>query len=270
MLSVNELNFIFMFVCRLRNFGIYIGISLRGSTHRSMSSVDNVDYKALRGTYRGKSDVFTEKDLVAKEPIGQFKSWFELACQTEGLKEPNAMCLATATRDAVPSARYVLLKGYGKDGFRFFTHYISRKGQELAENPRAALVFYWEPLKRSVRIEGAVEKVPISDSDAYFASRYRDSQIGTSVSKQSSVIPSREYLTNLEKKLTIECEGKDVPRPEFWGGYKVIPHTVEFWQGQTDRIHDRIRFRRPKENENPDGVLLHEGEDGWVYERLSP
>ncbi|XP_046390241.1 pyridoxine/pyridoxamine 5'-phosphate oxidase-like [Ischnura elegans] len=232
-------------------------------------SVTHAKLNELKVNYRDKRDVFTEKDLVAKEPIAQFKDWFDLAVQ-KGISEPNAMCLATCTKEGYPSARYVLLKGYGKDGFRFFTNYKSRKGMELAVNPRAALVFYWEPLKRSVRIEGTVEKIPAADSDEYFASRWRDSQIGTSVSAQSSVIPSRETLSNLEEKMKLEYEGKEIPRPEFWGGYKVIPHTIEFWQGQTDRIHDRIRFRRPKGDEKPDDVMLHQGEDGWVFERLSP
>ncbi|XP_071445821.1 pyridoxine/pyridoxamine 5'-phosphate oxidase-like isoform X2 [Hetaerina americana] len=237
---------------------------------RSAGDTSNVGtLNALNSQYRLKSDVFTEKDLVAREPIAQFKEWFELAIQ-KGINEPNAMCLATATKDGIPSARYVLLKGYGKDGFRFFTNYKSRKGHELAANPKAALVFYWEPLKRSVRIEGTVEKLPVVDSDAYFASRWRDSQIGTSVSEQSSVIPSRSTLTALEEKMKVEYEGREIPRPEFWGGYILIPHAVEFWQGQTDRIHDRIKFRRPKTDEKPDGIMLHEGEDGWVFERLSP
>lgn len=254
------------------NFGISAGVILiRRIRYKKMSGESSyaTDFKALRVNYREKSDTFTEKDLTAKEPIGQFQSWLDLAIKN-GVKEPNAMCLATATKEGIPSARYVLLKGYGKDGFRFFTNYKSRKGQELDDNPNAALVFYWEPLKRSVRIQGKVEKLPTSDGDEYFASRDRANQIGTSVSEQSSVIPSREYLADLEKKLNAVYEGKEIPRPESWGGYKVIPETVEFWQGQTDRIHDRIRFRRPRDNEKADGIMLHDGEDGWVYERLSP
>nr|CAD7205836.1 unnamed protein product [Timema douglasi] len=149
---------------------------------------------------------------------------------------------------------------------------LSKVDQGLAENPRAALSFYWEALKRCVRVEGRVEKLPEEESDSYFHSRPLESQIGSSVSAQSTPIPSRDTLTQRELQLAAEYgDGKkELPRPSHWGGYVVIPESVEFWQGQTTRIHDRIRFRRPRSGEQPDGVMLHRGESGWVYERLSP
>ncbi|KAJ8930272.1 hypothetical protein NQ314_016939 [Rhamnusium bicolor] len=137
------------------------------------------------------------------------------------------------------------------------------------ENPNAALTFYWEHYSRSVRVEGIVEKLPFSEADGYFSKRPYQSQIGALCSDQSKPIEGRELLTAMEKKLKSEYSEGQVPRPSLWGGYIVKPHSIEFWQGQTDRIHDRIRFRKPKENE-PDGVLTHDAEDGWVYERLCP
>jgi len=184
--------------------------------------------------------------------------------------EPNAMCLSTATKDGVPSARFVLCKGYGKDGFRFFTHYTSHKGQQLAENPNCALTFFWAQFSRSVRIEGVAEKLPFSDADHYFNSRPYQSQIGALCSDQSKPIEGREVLANKERELKRQYGEGDVPRPPQWGGYVVVPRSIEFWQGQTDRIHDRIKFRRPINGEKPDGILTHEGQDGWIYERLAP
>ncbi|KTG34728.1 hypothetical protein cypCar_00018209 [Cyprinus carpio] len=147
------------------------------------------------------------------------------------------MCLATATKDGRPSARMVLLKGYSEEGFRFFTNYESRKGTELDSNPHACLVFYWEPLNRQIRIEGNVERIPYEISRDYFHSRPKSSQIGAVVSR---------------------------------GGYIVKPHLIEFWQGQTNRLHDRIVFLRPKEGETELGNMQHQAEGGWIYQRLSP
>ncbi|KAJ9593664.1 hypothetical protein L9F63_014789, partial [Diploptera punctata] len=231
----------------------------------------SIDIGGMRRKYNDKSEVFTEKDLIAKEPIGQFKAWFEEASSHPLILEPNAVCVATATKDGIPSARFMLLKGFGTEGFRLFTNYNSRKGKELAENPRAALTFYWEPLKKAVRVEGHVEKLSPSESDTYFHSRPIQSQIGALVSDQSAPIMSRDVLTQREAEL-VEQYGdgsKEIPRPDHWGGFLVVPEMIEFWQGQTNRIHDRIRFRRQKD-EVPDGVLLHEGENGWIFERLAP
>ncbi|KAK8374979.1 hypothetical protein O3P69_019955 [Scylla paramamosain] len=232
----------------------------------------SIDIGGMRKPYKGKNEAFLEEDLVAKEPFGQFKEWFDEACNTPGIIEANAMCLATATKEGKPSSRMVLLKGYGKEGFRFFTNYTSRKGQELIENPQACLCFYWEPLMRSVRVEGRVERIGEEKSTEYFHSRPRSSQIGACVSPQSQVIAGRHILLSKDKQL--QEEYKDVksviPKPECWGGFLIVPDSIEFWQGQTNRIHDRIRFRKLGEDEILDETLTKKGENGWVYERLAP
>ncbi|XP_068633131.1 pyridoxine/pyridoxamine 5'-phosphate oxidase-like isoform X1 [Battus philenor] len=232
----------------------------------------SIDIGGMRIKYKDKKDTFLEKHLVSKEPFGQFKSWFEDACDKKEILEPNAMCLATVSKEGYPSARFVLCKGYGKDGYKFFTNYESRKAKEMAENPNVAATFYWEILNRSVRIEGQVEKLSEDESTIYFHSRPVPSQIAACASYQSTPIMSRDVLCEREGKLEAEyiIPGKEVPKPKYWGGYIIRPKSVEFWQGQKDRLHDRIKFRRPKEDEVPDGKILHQGEDGWVYERLSP
>ncbi|XP_049873392.1 pyridoxine/pyridoxamine 5'-phosphate oxidase-like [Pectinophora gossypiella] len=232
----------------------------------------SIDIGGMRIKYKDKDDTFLEKHLVSNEPFGQFKAWFEDACARKEILEPNAMCLATATKDGFPSARFVLLKAYGKDGFKFFTNYESRKAKELAENPNVAATFYWEVLNRSIRIEGSVEKLPEEESIKYFHSRPVPSQIAACASYQSTPIESRDVLCERERALEAEymIPNKEVPKPQYWGGYAIIPRSVEFWQGQRDRLHDRIKFRKPKSGEVPDGKLLHQGEDGWVFERLSP
>lgn len=236
-------------------------------------SMSNMSYDSgvagMRAAYRSRQELFTESDLVCKEPIGQFKAWFDQARNDPSVMEANAMCLSTASKDGIPSARYVLLKGFGPDGFKFFTNYESRKAKEIEENPKAALTFYWEVLRRSVRVEGNVVRLSVEESDEYFHSRPKASQIGACASNQSTPISGREVLTAQEKYLTTEYSDKEIPRPN-WGGYMVIPQSIEFWQGQSDRLHDRIRFRRPQETEKPDGKLLHEGDNGWVFERLAP
>ncbi|KAJ8682823.1 hypothetical protein QAD02_018615 [Eretmocerus hayati] len=230
----------------------------------------SVDIGGMRIRYKDKSECFTEDQLVSKEPFGQFKAWFEIACKTPGVGEANAVFLATATKDGMPSGRLVLMKGYGTDGFKFYTNYGSRKARELEENPNAAMTFFWEPLRRTVRIEGTVTKTSPEDSDEYFNSRPYYSQMGSLSSRQSTVIPNREFLIEREKELQKEWPGEKIKRPDWWGGYILKPRSIEFWQGQSDRLHDRIRFRRPNPDEKPDNHLVHEGEDGWVYERLSP
>ncbi|XP_046677913.1 pyridoxine/pyridoxamine 5'-phosphate oxidase-like isoform X1 [Homalodisca vitripennis] len=234
------------------------------------STENELKVEDMRTKYHEKNQTFLESDLQSKDPISQFKIWFEEAARTPGIAEANAMCVATASKEGRPSARYLLLKGYGMDGFKFYTHYNSRKGKDLEENPWAALTFYWEPLHRSVRIEGRVEKLGAEDSDNYFHSRPRDSQIGSSASKQSSVIESRDVLTEREAELMAQFKGQEIPRPPTWGGYILIPDSMEFWHGHSNRLHDRIRFRRPESRETPDGKFTHIGENGWVYERLSP
>jgi len=231
----------------------------------------SVDIGGMRKPYHDKSDFFDFKDLAAREPFDQFKAWFEEASKNEKIYEANAMCLSTATKEGIPSARMVLLKKYGPEGFTFYTNYTSRKAGELDSNPRAALVFYWEPLQRSVRVEGKVERVGEEESTNYFHSRPVSSQIGACVSDQSKVIADRKVLTDKEQDLLAKYgDGKEmVPKPD-WGGYRVVPHKVEFWQGQSTRIHDRIRFRRQEELEEIDEMMTQKGDDGWLIERLAP
>ncbi len=190
------------------------------------------------------------------DPLAQFRGWFEDALAA-GLHEPNAMTLATATPDGKPSARVVLLKGFDERGFVFYTNYEGRKGEELARNPRAALVFYWGELERQVRIEGRASRVPERESDAYYASRPRGSRLGAWASEQSRPVEGREVLESRLRALEREYEGREVPRPPFWGGYRVEPEAVEFWQGRQNRLHDRIVYRR-------------RGAGGWEIERLQP
>jgi pyridoxamine 5'-phosphate oxidase len=196
----------------------------------------------------------TEAD-VNPDPMRQFQLWFEQALAAEIL-EPNAMTLATATKDGTPSARIVLLKGVSDRGFVFFTNYESRKGQELAENPQAALVFLWKALERQVRIEGTVEKVSDAETVAYFHSRPRESQLGAWVSNQSQVIANREVLEQRLAELSQQYQDQEIPRPPHWGGYCVIPYTIEFWQGRPSRLHDRLRYRLDNYH--------------WIIERLAP
>jgi pyridoxamine 5'-phosphate oxidase len=188
---------------------------------------------------------------VAADPLEQFRSWFAEAEAAE-IRAPNAMALATGG----PSVRMVLLKDADERGFVFFTGYVSRKAAELAESPQAALLFYWDPLGRQVRVEGDVERVSDAESDAYFATRPRGAQLAASASRQSSGLSGREELDTRVAELAREYEGRDVPRPAHWGGFRVVPDMYEFWQHRDDRLHDRLRYRR-------DG-------DGWVIERLSP
>jgi pyridoxamine 5'-phosphate oxidase len=196
-----------------------------------------------------------DESSVSADPITEFARWFDEAVKAEVL-EPNAMTLATANTDGAPSARIVLLKGFDARGFVFFTDYRSQKGTELERNPRAALVFYWPELERQVRIGGQVSTIAGEESEAYFRTRPRGSRISAWVSHQSQVIGSRKQLEERVPELESRFPGDDVPLPPYWGGFRVAPTVVEFWQGRTSRLHDRIRYVR-------DG-------DGWRIERLSP
>jgi pyridoxamine 5'-phosphate oxidase len=190
------------------------------------------------------------------DPLRQFSAWFDHARQTE-IRLPEAMALATATADGAPSLRMVLLKGVDERGFVFYSGYESRKGRELAENPRAALCFYWDPLGRQVRIEGAAEPVAHEESEAYFRTRPRGSQTSAWASAQSEPIASRSALEAAAREVVRRYEGQDVPRPAGWGGYRLVPESYEFWQHRDDRLHDRLLYRR-----EPSGV--------WGVTRLAP
>lgn len=193
---------------------------------------------------------------VDPDPIRQFGAWFHQALVAE-LPEPNVMTLATVGADGRPSARIVLLKAFDPAGFTFHTNYESRKGRELAANPYAALVFFWQELERQVRIEGSVERLPDAESDAYFQGRPLGSRLGAWASRQSESIPDRAALERKLDELAREYEGRDVPRPPFWGGLRLRAENIEFWQGRPDRLHDRLCYRRVSP-------------EGWRMERLSP
>uniref|UniRef100_A0A667J616 Pyridoxine-5'-phosphate oxidase n=1 Tax=Lynx canadensis TaxID=61383 RepID=A0A667J616_LYNCA len=187
-----------------------------------------MDLGPMRKSYRGDREAFEETQLTSLDPVKQFAAWFEEAVECPDIGEANAMCLATCTRDGKPSARMVLLKGFGKDGFRFFTNFESRKGKELDSNPFASLVFYWEPL-------------------------------------------NRQYLRKKNEELEQLYQEQEVPKPKYWGGYILYPQVMEFWQGQTNRLHDRIIFRRGlPTGDCPLGPMTHLGEEDWLYERLAP
>jgi pyridoxamine 5'-phosphate oxidase len=204
--------------------------------------------------------VETERVLIETEvdpsPFRQFDTWYRYAIAQQ-VPEPTAMTLATSTRDGIPSARVVLLKAHDARGFVFYTNYSSLKGRDLAENPRASLVFFWPTLERQIRIVGAVAKVPAEESEAYFRTRPRASQIGAWASAQSSVLGSRADLEQRAREVDGQYKGVDVPLPPFWGGYRLTPTSLEFWQGRESRLHDRLRYTR-----RADGT--------WRLERLSP
>ncbi|MEB3311884.1 MAG: pyridoxamine 5'-phosphate oxidase [Snowella sp.] len=196
-----------------------------------------------------------ESDL-AQNPFEQFQKWLDQAIAAE-LPEPNAMTLATLSEDGKPIARMVLLKGLDEQGFIFYTNYDSAKGKQLSSMSTAALVFWWAGLERQVRVEGTVEKVSEEESDAYFQSRPRASQLGAWASPQSQVVASREVLEERLARFEEKFANEKVPRPSHWGGFRVIPHAIEFWQGRPSRLHDRIRYEMTETGD-------------WLYQRLAP
>ncbi|HEX6730036.1 MAG TPA: pyridoxamine 5'-phosphate oxidase [Pyrinomonadaceae bacterium] len=197
-----------------------------------------------------------DEKTVDRNPVGQFRRWFDDAVAA-GLKLPEAMTLATATRDGYPSGRLLLLKGVDDDGFVFFTNYSSAKARDLDSNPKAAMVFYWSKLDRQVRIEGLVERTSREESQAYFKTRPRESQIGAWASPQSDVILSREVLEQRAAEIEEQFRDREVDCPEHWGGYRLIPKRIEFWKNRLGRLHDRILYER-------------ESGGGWSIKRLAP
>lgn len=190
------------------------------------------------------------------DPVGIFESWFAQAQGSEP-NDPNAMALATATPEGLPSVRMVLLKGYGPDGFVFYTNFHSRKGGELAANPHVALLFHWKSLRRQVRIEGPIREVSPAEADAYFASRHPESRLGSAASDQSRVLPDRQLYLDRVDALRAQYPEGDVPRPAHWSGYRVVPTAIEFWQDRDYRLHERRRF-------------VADGSGGWTSSLLYP
>ena len=199
--------------------------------------------------------MYLTEENINKNPFKQFEIWFEEAKKI-GLKDPNAMNVASATKSGIPSSRMVLLKAYSEEGFIFYTNYTSRKSGEILDNPIVALNFFWDALERQIRIEGEIKKVEKEVSDAYFNSRSRLSKLGAHASNQSQIIENYEELTDKLNSFEEKYKDKDIPRPDHWGGFIVIPSSIEFWQGHDGRLHDRLKFE--KENDN------------WVMKRLSP
>ena len=210
-----------------------------------------MDITSLRNEYARAT--LNEADAAA-DPFVQFSKWFDEALKSQ-VPLPNAMTLATVTDNGGPTARIVLLKEFDAQGFVFFTNYESRKGHDLARNDRASLLFFWSELERQVRIEGTVSKVSGAESDAYYPTRPLGSRLGAWASPQSEVLPGRTVLEQRLVEVT-QRYGDNPPRPPHWGGYRLVPDSLEFWQGRTSRLHDRLRYRR--------------GEQGWTRERLAP
>ena len=211
------------------------------------------DHLDMRKTYDRDS---LDEAKAALDPFTQFEAWFGEALTATDLLEPHAMTVATVDPDGQPSARIVLLRGWDERGFAFYTNYDSRKGHDIAANGRAAILFYWNALERQVRIEGQIEKLPVAESDAYFARRPRGNRLSAWASPQSAVVANRAVLDDAMKAADEQFAGVEVPRPDYWGGYRVSPARIEFWQGRPNRVHDRLRYAC-------DGT-------GWTRERLAP
>lgn len=226
------------------------------------------DFANIRAKYNDPSKAFDLPDLASKDPIKQFDDWFQLARKTDGIKEPNAMSISTATLEGKPSSRMVLLKDFSDKGFTFFTNYTSKKGKELEKNPQCSLLFYWDIMSRQIRMDGRAVKIDRDTSIEYFSKRPLKSRVSALISDQSKVIPNRKVLVDAQQEATKKYEGDGiVPCPENWGGYLFVPDVFEFWQGNDIRLHDRLVFSRKTVT---DDKTQTEGENGWVIERLAP
>ncbi len=210
------------------------------------------DFSALRQEYRHVP--LLERDANA-DPIAQFRDWFGQAVDY-GVPLPNAMALATATRDGKPSLRFVLLKDISEQGFSFYTHSVSAKGRQIADNPDVALVFYWSPMHRQVRVEGRAHLLSDEEADAYFNTRPQDSRVAVWVADQSAEVENRAFLESRMAEMALRYPDEDVPRPATWVGYRVVPECIEFWQGRESRLHDRLLYTRER--------------TGWKIVRLAP
>lgn len=231
-------------------------IQIRNETQPTHAIMSDIDFKELRKEYETQGIDDAE---MLDDPIKTFRNWFAVATEKcdESLVEANAMTLATADRSGLVTSRVVLLKGVDADAIRFYSNYESTKGKQLAENPQASVNFHWAYLGRQVRMRGGVAKTSRADSETYFHSRPRGSQIGAAVSQQSSVIDSREQLEQKRAELESKYEGQPVPLPDNWGGYALTPVVIEFWQGRSDRLHDRVVYEKAA-----DGT--------WTRCRISP
>ena len=197
-----------------------------------------------------------EDDAIPEDPLQFFQDWFNQADNSDDILEANAMNIATVGKDMVPKSRIILIKAFGLEGFHFYTNYSSDKGKALAENPNCCLLFFWPELEKQVIIQGTAVKISEEESEAYFHSRPKGSQLGAMASDQSSVIPSREYLEEKLSSLEEKYDSKEIPKPKDWGGYVFQPEIFEFWQGRESRLHDRIRYKKIT--------------NSWNYERLAP
>jgi pyridoxamine 5'-phosphate oxidase len=240
------------------------------STTASPATQAEHDLSDMRKPYRDQDDGIEESQLASLDPIRLFQDWFEKVKESNTTYEPNAFCICTASKDGQPSARMVLMKGFDEEGFRFFTHYSSQKGRNIAENPKVAMLFYWDSFNRQVRVEGTAERLPQEAAEAYFKRRPQSSQIGAAISDQCSLIESRDALMKRYNDLKAQLGDATPPKPPTWGGYLIRPERFEFWQGNTNRVHDRIIFRRPNDGERPDGKLSRPAENGWLMERMLP